>query len=350
MPEEPLPKHRSQPGVPFPENIAEAARLAREHAPPYAELEVTSNFTFLTGASHPDELVYQAALLGHRAIAATDTNSLAGIVRFHVAAKEAGMRFIPGCRLTFTDVPGLSILVYPTSKQSYGGLCRLLTIGKRRAEKGKCDLAIHDLIEHQRGLIAIAVPPAVPDEHCIQALHGLRRAFDDDRLSIALSRAFDQGDDRRIERIAALADHVRVPLVVTGNIHYHAPERRPLQDVLTCIRHRCTIEDAGYRLHPNAERHLKPAAEMHRLFAPYPRAIARTVTIAERTAGFSLDQLRYEYPDEVVPDGSTPQQHLEALTWQGRQFAIPTGCRKKCGPRSTTSFGSSPNSTTRPIS
>jgi error-prone DNA polymerase len=331
MPEEPPPKphphpHSAETASDRPHDLI---RLAREQAPPYAELQVTSNFTFLTGASHPDELVQHAALLGHRAIALTDTNSLAGVVRAHVAAKECGMRFIVGCRLVLTDAPELPILVYPTDRVSYGGLCHLLTTGKRRAKKGSCDLSLHDLFDHHPGLLAVAVPPPVPDDRCIEVLHGLRRVFEDDRLSIAFSRAFQQGDDRRLERIAALADHVRAPLVVANDVHYHAPERRPLQDVLTCIRHRCTIEDAGYRLFANAERHLKEPAEMHRLFAEYPKALARTVAIAERTAGFSLDQLRYEYPDEIVPQGTTPQLHLEALTWQGAARRYPGGLPEK---------------------
>ena len=330
MPEAPIPKAKAQPSITLStEEIRARAEEARADAPPYAELQVTSNFTFLTGASHPDELVYQAALLGHLAIAATDTNSLAGIVRFHVAAKEVGMRFTVGCRLTFTDAPGVAVLVYPTDKASYGGLCRMLTVGKRRAEKGACDLVLHDLLDHQQGLLAVAVPPPLPDQDCIEVLHGLRSMFDNDRFSIALTRGYQQGDDRRIERAADLAEHLRAPLVVTNNVHYHTPRRRPLQDVLTCIRHRCTIEQAGYRLHANAERHLKPPAEMHRIFRQYPHALARTVAIAERTAGFSLDQLRYEYPDEVVPEGCTPQEHLEHLTWAGAVRRFPQGISEK---------------------
>ena len=330
MPEAPIPKAKAQPSITLStEEIRARAEQARAHAPPYAELQVTSNFTFLTGASHPDELVHQAALLGHRAIAAADTNSLAGIVRFHVAAKEVGMRFMVGCRLTFTDAPGVSVLVYPTDKASYGGLCRMLTLGKRRAEKGECDLVLHDLLEYQQGLLAIVVPPPLADQDCIGVLHGLRSMFDSDRFSIALTRGYQQGDDRRIERTADLAEHIRAPLVATNDVHYHTPRRRPLQDVLTCIRHRCTIEDAGYRLHANAERHLKPPAEMHRIFRQYPQALARTVAIAERTAGFSLDQLRYEYPDEVVPEGCTPQEHLEHLTWAGAVRRFPQGISEK---------------------
>ncbi len=337
MPEAPFAKPHPHPRVhkaacvftqPMDENAAAAH--------PYAELQVTSNFSFLTGASHPDELVQQAALLGYRAIAITDTNTLAGVVRAHVAAKNTGgaVRFIVGCRLTFTN-SDLAVLVYPTDMQSYGGLCHLLTLGKRRAKKGACDLCLHDLIEHQRGLLAVVVThslssaPNFVDEQTIEALRGLRAVFDDDRLSLALSRSYMQGEARHIEQIAALSAHVEIPLVVTNDVYYHVPERRPLHDVVTCIRHRCTIEEAGYRLCANAERHLKHPAEMHQLFAALPQALTRTVNIAERTAGFSLDQLRYEYPDEVVPEGVTPQQHLEDLTWVGAERRYPSGVPKK---------------------
>ncbi len=325
MPEQPPPKPH-----PHPRESGSDARPVRPHAdaPPYAELQVTSNFTFLTGASHPDELVHHAAEIGLRAIALTDTNTLAGIVRAHVAARDAGVRFIVGCRLVFTETP-MPVLVYPIDRESYGGLCRMLTLGKRRAKKGSCELRLHDLLEHQRGLIAVCVPPRVADDACIEVLQGFRRVFDDDRLSIAMSRSFMQGDDRRLEQIADLAEHVGAPLLVTNDVHYHTPERRPLQDVLTCIRHRCTIEDAGHRLFANAERYLKDPAEMHRLFAAYPRALERTSEVAERTADFSLDQLRYEYPDEVVPEGSTPQGHLERLAREGAARRYPGGVPRK---------------------
>jgi error-prone DNA polymerase len=325
---------------------ADAARLPRKassssaSSPAYAELHVTSNFTFLTGASHPEELIERAAELGHRAIAITDVNSLAGIVRGHIAAKERGVRFIVGCHLQLSsdeETPGMprrdegaplrSILVYPTTRAAYGRLCRLLTLGKRRTEKGQCQLSLHDLIEHNDGLLAIVLPPAPPQpigQEFIEVLEGLRRIFRA-RISLGASCLYGEGDRERLAQLAALAEGTRVPLVATNDVHYHDPRRRMLQDVLTCVRHGCTIEQAGLRLFPNAERCLKPPQEMARLFAAYPEALARSVEIASQAAAFSLDELRYEYPDETCPPGLTPMQHLIDLTWRGAAGRYPQG-------------------------
>ncbi len=303
----------------------------------YTELYVTTNFSFLTGASHPEEFVEQAAALGHSAIAVTDRNSLAGIVRAHVAAKEVGIPLVVGCRLDVALIPGehttdpyyLSVLAYPTDRASYARLCRLLTLGKRRAAKGECRLALHDLMDHHEGLIAVVVPPAVPDQVFIETVQGLGRVFDDDRLSLATTRSYGQDDRSRLIQLANLAEHVGVPLVATNDVHYHVPERRPLHDVVTCIRHGCTIQSAGFRLMPHAERYLKPAEEMARLFIEYPGAIARTAEISQRTSAFSLDELRYEYPREVCPPNRTPMQHLRDLVWLGSRERYPAGVPKK---------------------
>ncbi len=349
MPEPPDPKIKRHPWAEFyrepmlrslhaprvPDNAAPQQRRSFPHASAsYAELQVTSNYSFLRGASHPDELVEQAALLGHTAIAITDRNTLAGIVRAHVAASRNGVQLIVGCHLVLhIDHPDhrgeLSILAFPTDLASYGRLCRLLTIGKRRAPKGRCDLRIHDLLDHHDGLLVVVIAPTPIDHWFIEIMEGLRRRFDDDRLSLAVMRTYDDGDRLRMQRIAALGEHVRVPLVATNDVHYHTSLRRPLQDVLTCIRHGCTIEQAGLRLFPNAERCLKPPDEMARLFADFPVAIRRTLEIAHRTRGFSLDQLRYQYPDEVVPSGRTPMQHLTDLAWQGAADRYPAGVPEK---------------------
>ena len=308
----------------------------------YTDLQVRSNFTFLTGASHPEELVCQAAALGHRAATITDTNSLAGIVRGHLAAKEAGIPFVVGCQLALrcgaeaesrgspvTHPSCLSVLVYPTDLASYGRLCRLLTLGKRRAPKGECHLVLHDLIEHSDGLLGIVVGPAVLDQAFIDLLLGLRRVFDDDRLSLASSCLYGPDDAGRLEQLASLGAHVGIPLVATNDVHYHVPQRRPLQDVLTCIRLGCTLEEAGMHLYPHAERASKPPEEMARLFWAYPQAIARSVEIAERASAFSLDEVRYQYPDEVCPPGRTPMQHLVDLTWRGAKERYPNGVPPK---------------------
>jgi error-prone DNA polymerase len=329
MPEAPDAKAKPHP---FRMPPAEGPRRSAPDAA-YAELEVTSNFTFLTGASHPDELVAHAAALGHRAVAITDTNTLAGIVRAHVAAKETGIQLVVGCRLVFESPVfagrGLEVLVYPMDRPAYAGLCRLLTLGKRRAEKGECRLGLADLLEHHRGLLAVAVPPASIGEEFVSVLRELRGVFDDDRLSLAALREHGPDDRTRLERLAALSMETGVPPVAVNQVHYHIPERRPLQDVVTCIRLGCTIGEAGKNLLPHGEFHLKPPDEMARLFAGHGAAVARTIEIAQRAAGFSLDQIRYEYPEETCPPGRTPQEHLGDLTWEGAAKRYPGGIPEK---------------------
>jgi len=295
----------------------------------YAELCVTSNFTFLCGASHPEEFMQTAADWSYRAVAITDLHSLAGVVRAHVAAKQAGMQFILGARLRLEDLDGISIHVYPTDRVSYGRLCRLLTVGKRRTEKGACRLMLNDVIAHADGLLAIALPDADRYDDGEAALRQLRSIFDADRLSLGACMRYDADDARRLECTVRLARRIDVPLVATNNVHYHVPDRRPLQDVLTCVRHGCTLSEAGFRLAANAERHLKTPAEMRRLFRSIPGAVDRTLDIAERAAGFNLDQLRYEYPSEVVPEGLTAMQHLTDLAWQGAAERYPEGISDK---------------------
>ena len=290
--------------------------------PRYAELQVTTNFSFLRGAAHPGELVVTAAALGHQAIAITDRNSLAGIVRAHHAAKEVGSRLVVGCRLDLRD--GTSLLAFPEDRAAYGLLTRLLTLGKRRAPKGECHLDYADVIAHGEGQIVIVLPPA--DPHPTLPRERGREGWGDfaDRVAAAFAgRAYlaahhlYRGDDaRRLARLAALGKATGLPLVATNDVLYHLPERHPLQDVLTCIREGCTISEAGYRLAANAERYLKPPQEMARLFRGRQDAVERSLEIVERCR-FSLDELRYEYPEEAVPDGRTPQQRLVELAWQG---------------------------------
>ncbi len=284
----------------------------------YAELQVTSNFSFLRGASHPDELALAAGALGHEAIALTDRNSLAGVVRGHLAAQRAGLRFLPGARLLFTDGTP-DILCLPTDRAAYGRLSQLLTLGKRRAPKGACHLTLDDLLTHAAGQLLTVVPPARPDDPVLpDTLTKLNHYF---RNNIYLS-VFHQymGEDRqRIEALAALAHGHGATPVANNDVLYHSPARRPLQDVLTCIREHCTIDEAGWRLQANAERHLKPPAEMARLFTGCPGALDATVEIAGR-CDFCLDELRYEYPGELCADGRTPQQELAARTWDGARW------------------------------
>ncbi len=293
--------------------------------PAYAELQVSSNFSFLRGASHPEELAETAAALGHAAIAITDRNSLAGVVRAHVAAKRAGIQLVVGARLDLTD--GISLLAFPTDRAAYGRLARLLTLGKRRAAKGECLLTRRDVAGHRQGLLVIALAPDEPNDEFISELNELRSVFKESCYLAAqhLSRG---DDDARLARLAAIAGRCDVPLVATNDVHAHGPARRKLQDVLTCIREHCTVAAAGYRLHANAERHLKPPAEMARRFARYPEAVARSVEIAGRCA-FSLDELRYEYAVDPVPEGRTPQQELERQTRDGARQRYPGGVPAK---------------------
>ena len=287
----------------------------------YAELQVTSNYSFLRGGSHAAELVARAAALGHAAIGIADRNTLAGVVRMHAAAKEHGIRLVVGARLEFCDAPGL--LCFPQDRAAYGRLASLLTLGKRRAPKGECHLDLADLASHAEGQQLVAICEGRPDSAYIEHLRALKRLAGD-RLSLAACHLY-RGDDRaRIRALGDLADAVGVPLLASNDVLYHAPQRRPLQDVLTCIRHGCTIDAAGARLLANGERHLKDPAEMARLFRDRPDALRRSLEIAE-ACRFNLDDLRYEYPAEPVPPGETAQNALERLTWEGAAQRYPDG-------------------------
>ncbi len=285
----------------------------------YTELQVTSNFSFLRGASHPEELVEQAAAYGYTQIAITDRNTLAGIVRGHVAAKKKGIRIIPGCRLDLLDGP--SLLAYPTDAAAYSRLSGLLTVGNLRAEKGECHLYRADVFAHAGGIKFIIVPPSALNEQFDfetsfkNDVAAYREALGTD-CYLAATRSYFGDDAKHLYRLSQLADRFDVPMVATNDVHYHEPDRRELQDVLTCVREKCTIYNAGFKLHSNAERYLKPQDEMQRLFMQYPGAIVRAQEIAE-ACQFSLDSLKYIYPEEVTSEGRTPQQELEHLTWKG---------------------------------
>ncbi|QDL92475.1 DNA polymerase III subunit alpha [Paroceanicella profunda] len=283
--------------------------------PAYGELACTTNFSFLRGASHARELVARAVELGHVALGVADRNTLAGVVRAHVAAKAAGLRLLVGARLVSRE--GFETLCYPTDRAAYGRLSRLLTAGKRAAPKGECDFGLDDLLAHAQGQVFIALPPAAAAREADFALHlaALGQAAPG-RVWLGLAHR-QGGDDRaRMARLAALAARAGLPLVAHNDVHYHDPARRPLQDVLTCIREGVTVAEAGFRLAANAERHLKPAAEMARLFAAWPGALAAIGDILA-LCRFSLDELAYNYPSEPVPKGTTPQAHLEALARAG---------------------------------
>jgi error-prone DNA polymerase len=290
----------------------------------YVELGVSSPFSFLRGASDAIELVLAALPLGYDAIGIADRNTLAGVVRMHSAAKEAGLKPLIGCRLDLTDAP--SLLAYPIDREGYGRLSRLLSLGKMRAEKGECELSLQDVADHCDGIAFIAWPNDDLDDferelpRLCDALTSLRH--------VAASWLYRGDDAARIERLDRLAKKHGCTILATNDVHYHAPDRRPLQDVVTCIREKVTIANAGYLLNPNAERHLKSPAEMVRLFDRWPHAISATREFAD-SLHFSLDELRYEYPRETVPEGRSSQEHLEHLTWEGAKQRWPDGVPDK---------------------
>ncbi|TSJ44412.1 DNA polymerase III subunit alpha [Mucilaginibacter corticis] len=280
----------------------------------YAELQVTSNFSFRLGGSHPEELVDLAADLGYSAIAITDRNTFAGVVRAYVVAKDRGIKFIPAVRLDLLDGP--SLLAYPTDQAAYSRLSGLLTLGNLRAEKEKCFLHKKDVYEHSEGSIFVLIPP-----QSITADFELPETFKKEaaeyrqnlkELYLAASRTFTDGDAKRMFLLSELG----IPLVTTNDVYYHDPSRRELQDVLTCVRHKRNIFNAGYLLHQNAERYLKDVKEMERLFQGYPEAIANTQKIAA-ACNFDLKSLQYEYPDELVPEGMTADEYLAEITFKG---------------------------------
>jgi error-prone DNA polymerase len=281
----------------------------------YAELQVTSNFSFLRGGSHPGEMVEQAIAYGYEAIAITDRNSLAGIVRAHIAAKKQSIKFIPACRLDLQN--GHSLLAYPTDIVAYGRLSALLTVGNLRAEKGECHLHKADVYAHQEGIKFILIPPDTLNARFDYAadfkqdVAEYRAAFGNN-LYVAATRTYSGDDAKRLYRLSQLG----VPMVATGDIHYHEAARRELQDILTCIREKCAIHTAGFKLHANAERYMKPVDEIHRLFRQYPEAIENALSIADACT-FSLDKLKYIEPEEKIMDGQTPQERLIQYTWAG---------------------------------
>jgi error-prone DNA polymerase len=291
---------------------------------PYVELGVTSPFSFLRGASDAIELVLAALPLGYDAIGITDRNTLAGVVRMHSACTGVGMRPLIGCRLDLQDAP--SLLAYPIDRDGYGRLSRLLSLGKMRADKGECRLSLQDVADHAGGTAFIAWPQ--DDLDAFEAdLPRLRDALASLR-HVAASWLYRGDDNQRIERLDRLARKHGCTILATNDVHYHAPEKRPLQDVVTCIREKTTIANAGYLLNPNAERHLKSPAEMCRLFERWPHAISATREFAD-ALHFSLDELRYEYPRETVPDGKSPQEYLEQLAWDGAAKRWPDGIPEK---------------------
>jgi error-prone DNA polymerase len=330
---------------------AEPVTLPPPERAPFVELGMASCFSFLRGASDAVDLVTRARALGYDAVGIADANSLAGAVRIHSEARALGLRPVIGCRIETAE--GLAFLAYPTDRAAYGRLCRLISsgrMGKLNGEwqdKGICDISLTMLAEHSEGVHLVLVPSDdLEREITIAAVGnvvGLDGARHDGSLTAALedllprlvaqlptlrhiaASYFYSGDDiARIARLDALAKGNGLTILATNDVLYHAPQRRPLHDVMTAIRHKTTVAKAGHLLQPNAERHLKSPAEMQRLFEAWPHAIAAAREVAD-ACRFSLDELRYEYPRETYPDGLDAQQYLARLTDAGAAWRYPNG-------------------------
>jgi len=319
-----------------------------ENQPPYAEIAVTSNFSFLRGASKPDELMLTAYTYAYEAIGIADRNTLAGVVRAWAAFKDPRLKekkpkLMIGTRLVFADGTP-DILAYPTDRVAYGRLCQLLSHGKlrvpkgaKRATKGECTLFFDDLAEkyapkdeypRHEGLLFVVMPSREENPDAVKSALKQLRALAPGRVWLAGSTLYHGDDKRRLRRLNRLARECRVPLLAVNDVLYHDADRRELQDVVTCIREHVTIDKAGKLLEANAERHLKTPREMIRLFREFPDAIAQTVMFA-RLITFSLDQIRYNYPHEPVPPGKTADGHLNDLTWEGAAQRYPGGVPDK---------------------
>ena len=331
----------------------------------YAELGVMTNFSFLEGASHPHELMLQAKALGLAAVGVADRNTLAGVVRALMGAETAEIPLLVGSRLGFVD--GSELIVFPRDRTAYGRLCRLLSLGKsevfdvssprrgdgggvvrplhpstalqspspslrdgeetERIPKAETRLTFEQAVTLGEGLIALVPAPERPDAAFEARLAAWRRAWPDD-LYLAAAPLWRGDDRRRLNRLATMTDRTGAPMIATNAVLYHHPDRRRLQDVLTCVREGTTIDRAGRRLQANAERHLKPPPQMARLFRGHEAALERTMEVA-RACRFSLRELEYQYPDEPVPDGWSAQRRLIRLAFRGAREKWPDGVPDK---------------------
>ncbi|MDR1934903.1 MAG: error-prone DNA polymerase [Candidatus Accumulibacter sp.] len=295
--------------------------------PDYAELHCLSNFSFLRGASHAEELVARAKALGYAALAITDECSFAGLVRAHVAAKAAGLKLICGAEIVLAD--GMKLVLLARDRAGYGNLSAIVSLGRRHAEKGRYHLTRGDLARGVPGCLALWVAPG-------NTVHGASEAAEDDarwlaeafpgHAWIAFERHLAAGDAGRLAALRALSDDAGLPLVAAGDVHMHARGRRALQDVLTALRLKTSVDAAGLALFPNGERCLRPRARLARLYPP--ELLAESVRVAGLCA-FSLDELRYEYPEEIVPPGQTPAAYLRAEVQKGLAARYPGGIPEK---------------------
>ncbi|WP_095011126.1 error-prone DNA polymerase [Tsuneonella mangrovi] len=350
MPESPLTPDKRRIDL-DPDDVAPPPRA------PFVELGLVSCFSFLRGASDAVDLAMTARALGYDAIGIADANSLAGVVRIHSEAKTLKLKPVIGCRIE--TVEGLAFLAYPADRAGYGRLCRLIsagrmtTLGGEWQAKGVCEIDLAMLASHSEGVQLVLLPPGDLETELTITVESNVVPLDDPQASgeagrqvpftgnlativphlgkqlptlrhIAASYLYSGDDIARIDRLDALAQAHGLSLLATNDVHYHAPDRRPLQDVMTAIRHKTTVAKAGHLLFGNAERHLKSPQQMVELFARWPYAIAAAREVAD-ACRFTLDELRYEYPREIYPGGMTPQQYLERSTWQGADGRYPSG-------------------------
>ena len=292
----------------------------------YVELHCKSNFSFLEGASHPDELVERAAKLGYAGLAITDRESMAGVVRGFTPAKESELQYIVGSEVHPSDAP--SMVLWPTDRDAYGRLCRLISRGRLRAKKGECELRWADVVEMNDGIIAGLLPPIAPTDQLSHFLQTKFRDVFDDRGYLMCELHLGIDDTLSAARLRKLSIDNDVPLVAGGNVHYHAPQRMLVHDTLTAIRQGQTIDNVHANRFTNSQRHLRTLDEITRLYRDVPGAIERTTEVASRCE-FSLDQLRYEYPEEIAPLGMTQIEHLRRLTWEGAKQRWPGGVPEK---------------------
>ncbi len=297
--------------------------------PAYAEFAIQSNFSFLRGASHPEELAVTAARQGLKAMGLADCNTVAGTVRAWSQAKQAGLAYHPGCRLVFCDGTP-DILAYPRDRAGWGHLCRLLTQANMReeSEKGNPLVFLDDLLQWGAQMsLAVIFDPAMAPERMLTLLKQLKSRFAN-AVRLAVSPAYAGNDSFHLQQATALAGATGIALMAVGNVLYHTADRRVLQDVLTAIRLKKTVSHAAMALHAHGERYLKPPGEMARLFCNHPGALAETIRFAGELS-FSLSDLEYNYPDEPTESGLEPQAELERLTWQGAGERFPDGLSSK---------------------
>lgn len=304
---------------------------------PTTELQAISNFSFLRGASHPEDLVKTAARLGYTSIAIADYNSIAGIIRAYKAARDVGIRLVVGARLILIN--HVQILAYPVNRTGYGNLCKILTRGKRRSEKGITRIFINDILENLDGLALTFIPPCYYSDSIANSTYDrdldlsfkqtvdaiCKHSISTEYFSVAITNSFTNNYEHKMRISEAFGAIFRLPLMVVNDIQFHISDRSPLHNILCCIREKTSIDKVGYRLAQNSERYLKAPKEIARIYAIYPDALRRAEYIAKLTEGFSLSELRYEYPLEVCPDDEPPITYLTKLVEMGMRERFPKG-------------------------